>query len=386
MQDFMKFFISACLFAISSAAHAGGWASGGGELHRDERNPWFLSNTSTVTYCVSIDEEHFGTTREKAEVAVTTALAYWKAEIGSVEHGHSDVGTQTFVRQASCSNDVDVAFQFGVLTPDQKEHIGDTSRFAALSVRTDYDLVKLRGKGFVYVSPETGDLAPVSLDLLAEHWQRSDGKLLALTLMHELGHVFGLIHSGSDDDLMGEGYVERILSKDQFAYFLAQPIPHVLTLGTFVYGEDCRWGGYGYDGQLNDFFGIEITWSCRKMELTENSLTIFAKPTSSTPGWTRVGTAALDQVGAWAEIDMPFKAYVTNEAGWMTSGQQNLQPMIATKTQTGIYRSDDGRVVREVSAYLHPSHPRLWGVRDGHSVASLFLPYSFPFVAPIVNQ
>ena len=59
------------------------------------------------------------------------------------------------------------------------------------AVRTNYDSVNLKAKGFVYISPETGVLALDDIDAAAggrlaqKRWGIQSGKLLKLVLAHE---------------------------------------------------------------------------------------------------------------------------------------------------------------------------------------------------------
>jgi hypothetical protein len=61
-----------------------------------------------------------------------------------------------------CDESVDLAFQFGWLSQVQQQEIErlkvDLTRYVALSIRTDYS-TQLRGKGFIYVSPDRGPMA-----------------------------------------------------------------------------------------------------------------------------------------------------------------------------------------------------------------------------------
>src|SRR4051794_30919586 len=66
--------------AGKAPAPRGAWVSSGGELFKDANNPWFVKNTTTVHYCVNIDESSFSATREEAEVLVRKAIQYWKKE------------------------------------------------------------------------------------------------------------------------------------------------------------------------------------------------------------------------------------------------------------------------------------------------------------------
>jgi hypothetical protein len=197
-------------------AFAGGWSSGGGELLKDARNPWFLNNTSDVYYCVSVDEANFGASRSVIEKKLDQAITFWKSEFDSAllahlpKFGELKIASQVF-HEVDCSEQVDIKFQFGTLSEAQKKYLKKPSEYAAVSVRTSYREKDLRGKGFVYLSPMKGPLAYNPEGVVRNAWTNDQSNLLYLTLLHELGHVFGLPHIGSLGDLMSEGFVESIL-------------------------------------------------------------------------------------------------------------------------------------------------------------------------------
>lgn len=202
----MKLNLVVCAIAVtSSAALAGGWIGGGGELFTDSVNPWWVNNTNRVAYCIDIDEQHFGVDLTAARQKVRMALAYWQGEFGSVDKtadaGPARLGTQEF-NEVSCSDGCELRFQFGVLTGTQARFLKQPQRIIAEAVRTGYDSKTLRGRGFVYVSPETGPLAlngsgPTGGSVISGRWSVAGGKLLEMVLVHEIGHIFGLQHRAS---------------------------------------------------------------------------------------------------------------------------------------------------------------------------------------------
>lgn len=203
---------------LSSVTFAsGGWISGGGELLKDSHNPWFLNNTKDVFYCIKVNESDFGASRKTIETKLVSAIEFWKNEFNYAitpvykSIGKLRIADQNFI-QVSCNDvRVDIKFQFGVLEKVQKEYLKDPKKYAAVTVRTSYDEVKLKGRGFVYVSPSHGPLAYNQEGVIEDAWQSDDGELLYLTLVHELGHIFGLPHIGTMGALMSEGFVEMIL-------------------------------------------------------------------------------------------------------------------------------------------------------------------------------
>ncbi len=202
---------------MSPIAVAGGWSSGGGGLLKDTVNPWFLNNTPSVSYCIVIDQKNFGASQDVAKLQLTSALQFWKEQFSNAvlqnlpKFGPLKIASQIFT-ETTCGSDPDIVFQFGVLSDKQKKFLKEPTEYAAISVRTNYDERNLRSKGFVYVSPSAGPLAYNLEGVVKDAWNMDGGHLLYLTLLHELGHVFGLQHMGSYGDLMSEGFVEAILA------------------------------------------------------------------------------------------------------------------------------------------------------------------------------
>ena len=166
---------------ISSQAIAG-WISGGGKLIKDGRNPWFIQNTFEVRYCVIIDSSHFNQTEAIVNRRIVEAIEYWKDEfsraaIPNVNGMQVKVATQNFVLE-TCQATTDLVFQMGYLSQDQIDFIGDPSQFIGLAVRTEYDKVNLRGKGFIYIAADSGPLKPSDSQIIDSPWKHSSGGLL----------------------------------------------------------------------------------------------------------------------------------------------------------------------------------------------------------------
>lgn len=267
-------------FIFSSLAFAGGsWSSGGGGILKDSRNPWFLNNISSVRYCIQIDEKNFGVSANFADTQIQKSIAYWKKQFSFAitpelkDFGPLKVATQTF-NQVPCDDKLlDMKFQFGVLDDEQFRYLQKPNEFGAVSVRTDYAPSTMSAKGFIYVSPTQGSLAFRGVGKKQYIWKQNDGALLYLTLVHEMGHVFGLPHMGKMGDIMSESYVEMILQAPEdsgsfikssnFFYELPDRMK-TLCLKNFIVE------GHSVDVQplldeWKKFFDLEETDSCLKI-------------------------------------------------------------------------------------------------------------------------
>lgn len=190
--------------ATAARPGEGDWSSGGGYASNNQFNPWFLPNTKLIRYCIEIDEKNFGLDLATAKKSLAVAFEYWKKEfelsrlaLKIPTEGASipvepeiDLGTQE-VREEPCGVKTDIRIQLGFLTEDQLKNIVKPENYLALTVRTEYNPVKLKGKGFIYFSPVRGALKPNSHDLGENRWSIEDAQNFQVMAVHELGHIFG---------------------------------------------------------------------------------------------------------------------------------------------------------------------------------------------------
>lgn len=208
---------------LANAESRGGMDSGGAGLYGTDMNPWFLQNTPEVTYCLDVDPAAFHQSLEVVDQIILNAVESWKAVFA--ESGAKDrssvqlfgirIATQTFKR-VPCDDTVDIRFQLGILTPQQKTQLGNYRQWIGASYRTSYNKKDLKGQGFVYIAADSGPEKPISADLVTDVWTKCDGCLLERTIVHELGHVFGMGHIGNDWDIMSERHLEKVTSQDWY--------------------------------------------------------------------------------------------------------------------------------------------------------------------------
>jgi hypothetical protein len=278
---------------------AGNSSSGGGDVYGDTLNPWFLENTANVGYCIEADREHFHLPADRIAAIVRSALESWKTAFGHAKRdwyapgevepfGQVRLATQTFT-QEDCTNTTPLRFQFGVLSLDQRrDFLPDPTGVIAQTIRTDYDRVSLRGRGFIYVAADSGTLRPKGLKMAGQPWAFQNGIILKRILLHELGHVFGLSHMGSAYDLMGQAHPEYVVQQSTIESLAKQPAEQMEKaldrIGVFGFEfpaiqEICDTSTVVIiTDPTSSFFGIPKNWTCRKFLFTPNKIEVYAAP------------------------------------------------------------------------------------------------------------
>ncbi len=310
-----------------------GWTSGGGEILKDAQNPWFMPyNTPVVKYCIEIDEKNFGATREQAKKAIDTALGFWKKQFQSVASAivtpeYKFILAQHQFNEVTCSDATDIKFQFGTLDGAQFAYFKDPTKMVASAVRTDYDTKQLRGRGFVYVSPDSGPLKIQSTEVTANPWSKKDGALLVPVLIHELGHVFGISHN-PDIFLMKEDFPETLLSEqnsfeaaDSWSHLITSEMLHEFQLfkftGTTYFSSIMNCGGAvrkslsnkvkretpPYTEVTQKFFGFSYdNYYCYGYQMKDYQFTLLGYVYQSTNAAITLGTAKIDMSSVVAPL------------------------------------------------------------------------------------
>jgi len=343
----------ALFFGLSAQALAGGIDSAGGELLRDSGNPWFVSSTPTVHYCIDLDETNFGVNRAQAETAVHDALAYWQREFAAGGNSEFAIAEQSFVL-GPCNAGTDLRFQLGRLTKEQLNALPNPQDFVSVVVRTSYDPVELKGRGFIYVAPEAGAGRLRDAGIAADLWSRLDGSTLKFVLAHELGHVFGLRHSSNT------GFVA--LMRDDFPDVLAHQNAASVTYSTkglldpgffrFVAGEDANC--FPAQDVARKFFGIDAPFACLKIAMRRDGFEVFTGSTED--GWHSVGTGVLAPHPGFADQTLAIQMFLTpaQRVYDLGAGVAHRRPFLATETTSGTYKNNAGTVTRSVLVQLRP--------------------------------
>lgn len=355
----------------------GVWISGGGKFLMDGRNPWFLYNTPDIRYCAQVNEADFGLSQARVETILREGIMFWQNEfVGSSAPGWvpPDTGLQNFVLE-DCQPDTDVIFQFGVLSKAQETYLGNPREYVGVAVRTSYDQSNLRGKGFVYISPEQGPLALSAAHLVDKPWSTFEGIRLFYVLVHEIGHIFGLGHNNSIQ-VMAEDYPERMLLKSMIHDAKDLKIAATLIPGVFALRE--REAKGCSDVLLNTYrlvFGVPQTHECWLLRMTKDEFMVYSKEGEMSTLYQKVGKATYQNAISWT-VQMPLQAYVTAEQD-MFHPDQNLVPLfpfVHKSVYSGEYRSIDGAVIRGVMASIEPKGLVLAIVFDGVTIPDVFQP------------
>lgn len=372
---------------LSSHRANAGWNSGGGELIKDSNNPWFIQNTKNITYCVGVDEANFHVKLDHAEEIIADAFSYWKKEF-AYSRSENDgfefkVATQQFVKE-DCSDSTDIRFQLGFLTPEQTTKLSDIREFISRAIRTDYDRVHLKGKGFIYIAPEAGTLRPTSTELADTPWQMANGKILLQVLIHELGHVFGIPHMGDQKNvfsLMSADFPDFITEKNTAKFVTDTPPPSFF--GTYNNGvliDQCYEYNGGMPAKTRDLFNVSNKFKCLKVTAQNATLQqpghfeVYAREDKSSD-FIKLGAAQLTLGKYWWEQVLrlwlpPEQVIFPNH-----TGSRDLNGAVRYGYEyRGTYQSEDNRTKREVLVTLSNNIwlQRIGGILNGTLILTTY--------------
>lgn len=215
---------------LSGQVLCNGWVSSGGDLVKDQNNPWWIANTPKVPYCIAHDSESFSASIETVTTMVQKAIQYWKDSFQHntivFEHDfHFKLATQDF-QLVECSQSPPLIFKlgYGTLDPDEKQYIGEQFHHIGLAIRKEYDRKLLRSKGVIYLSSDQGPHQYADAQSVKQAWKYEG--LLYRILLHELGHVFGLTHDQEigwqkmkSSQIMAANLAEHILAERYHRFY-----------------------------------------------------------------------------------------------------------------------------------------------------------------------
>jgi hypothetical protein len=385
LREWTRAAMAAAALLLSTGALAGGWISGGGELLEDHMNPWFFYRGDSVVphvfkYCVAIDEADFGITREQAVAHVRSALGYWFDELTSASvpahasYGHLYVGYEHPVLAPCADDDVVLRFQLGELTVGQladfEEQHQDPRSYVALAVRTDYNSVTMQGAGFIYVSPPRGPLAMHSQTMIEDPWQRDDQQRLGWVLRHEIGHVFGVQHTGTHMDLMGVGAPEYAISSATLSFGPWLGSIFKTIIGS-VLSSACAPGATLEF--LKTYFSLPTETVCVALVVQDDHLEVGFATSDDLGHRTVGGVAPFAPAGQILSYEPVVRL-------WLPDGQTVFPdlpasygrviqgPMATSRQLTATYLPRNGGPARELSVRMQPGSIQVGGVWNGRIV------------------
>ena len=352
----------------------------GGEVNSNAQNPWFLENTKTLRYCIRIDEDHFGISGRQADAIIQRAIHYWKLEFDLAFPGEFKLATQVFVR-SECSEDlqdenIDLHFQLGTLTAKQETFLAEPTKYVGAAVRTDYDEVNLRAKGFVYISPQTGRLALKQPGIVSLRWEIYNSKLLYYTLVHELGHVFGIPHRGrSWTNIMSVESPELSLLPS-----LAKFAGTTAFESHFFAFKELQMLNFGSPKQLTkDFLGLSPVTSYLRLHFVDQKFEVFeSENPQGKVGVRRVGTGKVADEILARRVERIVAVRLSSKQNVFKVGPRYSSylegPGILFVTKSGVYRTIDDGVVRNFIVELGPNSARIGTFFNGLPIVDVLHP------------
>jgi hypothetical protein len=208
--------MAASLLPAFAQAAGNGWVSSGGEELKSRNNPWFIKNTRAIQICLDLDGAGFSLSRELSTRLVASSFDYWKHEFARRDPSLGIATQDIQISSEACTGNEDIEFRmgYGSLKSDERQYLSETSAslrsYVGVAVRKSYDPENLRGRGMILIASDKGAQRFQAERGSPEQFWSNEGLLLR-TLIHELGHVFGLPHE--IHGLMGERYPEECIRR-----------------------------------------------------------------------------------------------------------------------------------------------------------------------------
>jgi hypothetical protein len=232
------FYILLFLITLAPTSFAGSITSSGGNILDDSANPWFLENTKDVHYCIEWDRGAFHADESQVRSSIAEAFDFWQRALRENQedppfpgqdaepYGRVRIGTQKFIREEECDDSTELRFQLGVLSPEQAKILADPRKYVGAAVRTSYDRINMRARGFIYLAADMGKLRPDAEIFARRPWEALSGFALKAVLRHEIGHIFGFSHE-----------IGRYLMDSKTPYYLTteQTLKYLATNPDFLF-------------------------------------------------------------------------------------------------------------------------------------------------------
>lgn len=296
------------IFITSTSWPNGSWIWTGGELFDHGKNPWFVENTKNVNYCVQFSDAEFSISKTETLELIQDSLNYWSDQLnnesllnlGKQQSPVSSttglkLATQNFIYNESCES-VDLIFKFGYKLLDKEERsvLKTANRYLGVAIRKTYDEVYLKGSGVIYITGDLGEFSYVKThkEIIDQAWKYP--KLLKYVIVHELGHVFGMPHSGSG--LMSETFLDTLLIRNFAMVYLREPfLPFVKPQSSYTIC-DSSFIPKGSQSFIGSYFKLNNSEDCLRFEHIPKSreFAISTKKFNATD-WVSVGKLLINQ-------------------------------------------------------------------------------------------
>lgn len=265
-------------FLLNFTAYAASSVGNGAGMVLTEQNPWFLGNTP-VRYCIVIDR-YSEPKRTVIQSVVVRALANWQETLVTLKSeplhksyllsGNRNLALQ--FEYGDCNKTTELSFYMGVMPPEIKTAVEATGgQYVGFALRTEYNVDTGRGKGLVWIRG----------DRLAGIGQTSRSQLsLYNTVLHELGHVFGIAHRKSG--VMAPESVYLLSAQPEFELSSG----HLVALNWPEQGRFCGWLQSSSPTEILGLLGVDenertqaltVCLSRVSTERSDFSLTVFTK-------------------------------------------------------------------------------------------------------------
>lgn len=336
-----------------------GWVSSGGELIEDQKNPWWIQNIQEIRYCILNDAEDFSASQIELNDSFIAAFSYWKKDFSAMASDFGPNAVQVATQELSevkCENQNDSSVDLFILagestlTKKQRTWFGNKlERIVGIAVRTSYDRVNLKGKGFIYLRGDRDK----------EHTPWKDPKMLNRLLIHELGHVFGLDHK--KDSVMEEDapayWFETDYRNYDYANLAGLPPSFSFTEGIYQCTVSILAGYFAHENYDDDSSEQEY-FPClelKKGELERNTWEVYVGKNQSSMSY--VGKMVSERVMAGWRADesnfyLPSEQVVIDESDEFLLFQYQFN-----LNQSGYYKflHKDGWSLDNLSVNIGPS-------------------------------
>ena len=321
---------------------AGTISGGGGKLIKFSQNPWFLENTKIVKICVKKYSGFGDVSEARLMQLIEQSLSEWKKafsfakddyyKAGELEpYGELRVATQKFVYD--CAGP-DIEFAFGGLTDKQKKSFPAFKDYVGAAVLTNYDLKQMSGTGFVYIAAMSGEFSPSTKHKHPDAWKVDNNRFLKYVLLHEIGHIFGIPHDFTENEVSGAG-----LMQPRTPEWLINPLYVNATInGEIDWSEDAYENAYnplsifkpsikteyvtcGGDNEMvyhKELFALDKTTKCTKVVIRrietpyniDETIQFFESPKGENGPWYEFAEFEPDGVRGRRKNEMQSRVYL----------------------------------------------------------------------------